>query len=1494
MPAADETRYNMKRLHKAFAFASIVLLIVTIWLLVDDHQREWKRFQRTANDIDLRVADWRKYQYETDEATKERDSLDQQLTAAQALGLDTGHVDRFRAEVAKEAKRRSVAFDFTELERRSNRLTDAMAEATSAEPDSADVAAARQDLLDRMREIAGRAEFRELNRLEQRRAESVKLEAAKARVGLAVRDRASRAELDRRQQEVDRLKEDLHELTLEFQALSDHRVALHDILKRLTADEDALRKALTDNRAELARLEATVAERRSTYINRDHGFPLPGKKLLEMPIFDAFNSPLKIDNLWNEGLTQDYNFREVRRFDRCTTCHRGIQKSEPGSADRPAYPTSLTLLFSLKTITDGDEEEPAHDAGLSAAELVEQAYGLRIAVEGLIDPSDATVSYVRSGSLAAQAELASEPPSTKTSGQILGELLCPTSAKQPPEAPAGLRMGDVVVEVDDEPVEDQMQAVSRLADAWSKAKRLNTEGEEDEPGPLVLTVRRGLPGPYASHPRLDLYVGSLSPHKMSEFACTVCHEGQGSATDFKWASHTPDTEAERNEWREKYGWFDNHDWLYPMYPQRFVESACLKCHHDVAGLLPNERFPDASAPKLIRGYNLVRMYGCFGCHDINGFEGDKRIGPDMRVEPNALAVGQNGGDHPGQLRTPGPSLRFIGHKTGGDFLYDWIHNPRHFRPDTRMPRAFGLWNHLVRERDRRAVQDFEPVEIQGIVAYLEDRTGDFSVLESPGGIAETTPAEKAERGKILFQTRGCLVCHDHNDFPDVAAFRDEGEIVEGPDLSAIGDVLKDEQGRKWLYTWIKRPTLYDSRTVMPDMDLTPIEEKDEQGNVIAVTDPVDDMVEYLLQSSSTGYQPVDSPAVEPRQLDDLVLEHLRDAFHEVKAREYLQKGIPERLRASLKTAETELIVADADFDNETPIAQDQKLQYIGRKSILKYGCCGCHDVPGFEDATPIGAGLADWGGKDTDQLAFEHIVEYLQGEARTSVADNGDDGTSDQARGPRETPTDYYMRQLLAGNRIGFLYQKLTEPRSYDYHKIENKGYNERLRMPQFPFTADQREAIMTLVLGLVAKPLTEKYVYRPDARRKAIVEGRVLLDKYRCGGCHILRPEQWRISFPPDSFGEQRRKPNFPFAAHSFTNEQLEISATVDHLGMRQAMLEGMPLIGDDGRPMVFDDYGDELFEDEEYDPRLLEYAFQLWEPAALDGYGYEVGESPLSVMAGWITSKEPADGGLLAKYLLPRVVETEKDVNPNARGSQAWGWLPPPLVGLGTKARADWLHDYLLDPEPIRPAVVLRMPRFNLSSDEATTLAKYFAAMDRVGYPHEFAPERRSTHLADAEAQYQRRLKELSTPETPLNGTRLGDAMRLVTDKNYCVTCHIIGDFDPQTSDRAKGPDLAAIHKRIRPDFLRRWFAKPVSVRPYTGMPMNIPYDANLDHLGGVDQKLYHGTSVEQFEATVDLLLNFDEYAKSHNLVTPLVKAAASGTTTDGDESPPANDGS
>lgn len=140
------------------------------------------------------------------------------------------------------------------------------------------------------------------------------------------------------------------------------------------------------------------------------------------------------------------------------------------------------------------------------------------------------------------------------------------------------------------------------------------------------------------------------------------------------------------------------------------------------------------------------------------------------------------------------------------------------------------------------------------------------------------------------------------------------------------------------------------------------------------------------------------------------------------------------------------------------------------------------------------------------------------------------------------------------------------------------------------------------------------------------------------------------------------------------------------------------------------------------------------------------------------------------------------------------------------------------------------------------------------------------------------------------------MGDAMNIVVDGNYCVKCHGVGEFYPQGDESTFGPNLADVHRRLRPEYLRNWVANPKRILPYTGMPVNIPYKADADHLGGIAQTLFAGTSIQQVEGLVDLLMNFDRYAKSQTEVTPMVEAAAAKAkaqaATDAGEEPKTSD--
>ena len=871
--------------------------------------------------------------------------------------------------------------------------------------------------------------------------------------------------------------------------------------------------------------------------------------------------------------------------------------------------------------------------------------------------------------------------------------------------------------------------------------------------------------------------------------------------------------------------------------------------------------------------------------------------PQLSPEAHKLADVLEDVDTPGLMRKVGPSLRHVGTKLSEAFLYDWIREPKHFRQNTKMPQFFGLWDHLQDDPESlEKSQRYEPVEIMGIVTYLLDSSQPVQQVPRAAG----TLKADVERGQLAFETRGCLACHQHSAFDDanhgtITAAPRPGvsRQIQGPDLSNLGDKFDLEgtpDAQQWLYSWLRNPQLYHPRTKMPDTYLEPIKQKD--GSLV---DPAADIAAFLL-ASSNGWEPAEVE-LNPDQavLEEVAYESLKKAFFGKDALDYIQNGIPEEMAASLKGDEVELLNVDGSKGD----MRKKLLRYVGRKTIGKYGCYACHDIPGYEDAKPIGVALADWGRKDPSKIAFEHIAEYIHhghgghghgdghnddGHGDASHDDHGQHAEQDVEIADSE-PFDvsFYMHRLEHHDRTGFLYQKLREPRSYDYKKARNKDYNERLRMPMFPFTDEQREEVMTFILGLVAEPPATQFVYHPSERQKALNEGRRVLDKYNCAGCHVLETERWEIDYRPGEFEAPFEDATaYPFTNATLPTSDIEASQAVNsQRGTISGTLHGMPTITHPGRednahPVVltYDDFDEEWYPAEsgdEYDPSEVKQSITLWSPSAVEGHTMEVGQV-LEVAAGSIKNRFRANGGDLTLRLLPRVLEIERQTNTAAKGGETWAWLPPSLHNEGIKVQPEWLHNFLLDPHPIRPAVFMRMPRFNMSPEEATAIVNYFAARDDAAYPYAYVERTRGDHIDQLEAKY---VEQAGVTPSDMGIERLKAAMNVVTFKDYCVACHQVGDFYPTGAERAKAPNLATVYKRLRGDYVRDWIAKPTRVLPYTAMPVVIPYTGQPEQL--VPQTMFHGTPVEQLDGVVDLLMNYDRYTGGRSSVAPMVKVDA-----------------
>lgn len=292
---------------------------------------------------------------------------------------------------------------------------------------------------------------------------------------------------------------------------------------------------------------------------------------------------------------------------------------------------------------------------------------------------------------------------------------------------------------------------------------LNTEFEKDTQ-------------PFKTHPRLNLFLSSQSPHPVEKFGCTSCHAGRGRGTDFISTVHMPSSSEQEKEWEEKYQWHQLHNWETPMLPIQYIEASCFKCHS-------GETFIE-NADKLNLGMNLMERAGCYGCHKIEKYKDKRRIGPDLNK---------------------------IASKLNEDWTFQWIKNPKSFRHNTWMPQFFGQSNNNDPNSRVRTDQ-----ELKAIVHYLFKHSSDFPLDPIPvdGDI---------ERGEKLVASLGCLGCHriEMNPFEDETTLQTLRRD-HGPNLIGMGSKTTPE----WIFTWLKQPESYFPTTMMPNMRLSDLEAAD--------------------------------------------------------------------------------------------------------------------------------------------------------------------------------------------------------------------------------------------------------------------------------------------------------------------------------------------------------------------------------------------------------------------------------------------------------------------------------------------------------------------------------------------------------------------------------------------------------------------------------------------------------------------------------------------
>ena len=143
---------------------------------------------------------------------------------------------------------------------------------------------------------------------------------------------------------------------------------------------------------------------------------------------------------------------------------------------------------------------------------------------------------------------------------------------------------------------------------------------------------------------------------------------------------------------------------------------------------------------------------------------------------------------------------------------------------------------------------------------------------------------------------------------------------------------------------------------------------------------------------------------------------------------------------------------------------DKALIEEGRQAVLKYGCYGCHTIPGFEKAGKAGPQIDDFGSKAPDSMEWGNTPA------------------------PADVPT--YLEEWTSN--------KLTAPRRMRLTGIE-------LFMPHDDLSAEEVEALSDMVLSDREDWAPPNFRRKLDSRTRALHEGERLIREFNCKGCHEI-----------------------------------------------------------------------------------------------------------------------------------------------------------------------------------------------------------------------------------------------------------------------------------------------------------------------------------------------------------------------------------------------------
>lgn len=368
---------------------------------------------------------------------------------------------------------------------------------------------------------------------------------------------------------------------------------------------------------------------------------------------------------------------------------------------------------------------------------------------------------------------------------------------------------------------------------------------------------------------------------------------------------------------------------------------------------------------------------------------------------------------------------------------------------------------------------------------------------------ELAGGEEIWKGIKLFEELGCYGCHETEGF---GKDKDKDRMI-GPDLTGIRSKVDPE----WLVPWLMGPKKFRPDTRMPNFRLDKEEAKaiasylwqNSEGFESGGGDEFDDETieegAYIFESvgclachsiieeegmvhgpnlarigEKVNYKYLVTWLLDPKALQpgatmpDLRLDVADARFLAAYLMTLTSEGYEDNLTAKAYLSD----IPDVDWLENSSIARE------GERLLNVYGCFGCHKIAGMEGKDKIGVELSVIGSKEMSLFDFGLLEHKILGEV-----------------GLKHSVENVYKA------RHAWINAKLSDPRQFDEGRYRRP--QDRLRMPDFRLNKDEVDALTTLLSGLREGELPDSYVKKMSEEERYLAEGKRIVDKYNCKGCH-------------------------------------------------------------------------------------------------------------------------------------------------------------------------------------------------------------------------------------------------------------------------------------------------------------------------------------------------------------------------------------------------------